>query len=52
MNPYTVDETHGAAAYVEFTVAAGQSVQCVQVPLTSPLSRTLAGGHRHVIGWL
>ena len=32
MNPYTVDETHGAAAYVEFTVAAGQSVQCVQVP--------------------
>jgi hypothetical protein len=38
VNPYTVDETHGAAAYVEFTVAAGQSVQCVQVT-----SRTKTG---------
>merc|ERR1719171_2645947 len=38
VNPYTVDETHGAAAYVEFTVAAGQSGQCVQVT-----SRTKTG---------
>jgi hypothetical protein len=38
VNPYPVDETHGGAAVVEFTVDSEQSVQCVQV-----VSRTLTG---------
>jgi hypothetical protein len=38
VNPYSVDDTHGSAAYVEFTVGADESVQCVEVT-----SRTIAG---------
>jgi len=38
VNPYSVDETHGGAAFLEFTVGAEESVQCVQV-----VSRTLTG---------
>merc|ERR1719454_543398 len=38
VNPYPVDETHGGAAYVEFTAPKDASVQCVQV-----ISRTLTG---------
>jgi hypothetical protein len=33
VNPYPVDETHGGAAFVEFTVDSDQSVQCVVVAL-------------------
>jgi hypothetical protein len=37
-NPYSVDETHGGAVSVDFTVDSELSVQCVQV-----VSRTLTG---------
>merc|ERR1719247_2725152 len=36
VNPYSVDQTHGDAAYVEFTTPKDVSVQCVQV-----ISRTI-----------
>ena len=39
MNPYSVDETHGASTYLEFSVAAKESVQCVEV-----ISRTKGPG--------
>jgi hypothetical protein len=38
VNPYPVDETHGGAAFVEFTVESTQSVQCVKV-----VSRSITG---------
>jgi hypothetical protein len=38
VNPYPVDETHGGSAFVEFTVPAEESVQCVTV-----VSRTTTG---------
>jgi hypothetical protein len=31
VNPYTVDETHGTAAYVDFSVPSGVDVQCLRV---------------------
>jgi len=31
VNPYSVDETHGSAVYITFTVDASSEVQCVQV---------------------
>jgi hypothetical protein len=39
VNPYSVDETHGASTYLEFSVAAKESVQCVEV-----ISRTKGPG--------
>jgi hypothetical protein len=38
VNPYPVDETHGGAAFVEFTAPAASYVQCIQVT-----SRTITG---------
>merc|ERR1719316_1871522 len=39
VNPYEVDETHGEAAYVDFTVPKSADVQCVKV-----VSRSLGPG--------
>merc|ERR1719456_893193 len=39
VNPYEVDETHGAAAYVDFTVPDWADVNCVKV-----VSRSLGPG--------